>query len=330
MSTSSWFSLTSFFESYLCRTFTSSGLLLQTIEIDSQTTISFWGPNHSIQKPNLVLLHGFGPRSVWQWGPQVKSLAPHFNLYVPDLIFFGNSTTKSKERSTVFQAASIGKLLEKLQVNNFSVLGTSYGGFVAYHMASLFKDRVEKVIIASSALNKKASDHQVLLEKANVEKAEDVMLPKNPNQLRNLMRLTAFHQPPYLPDFLLNDFIKFAFIQNLEEKKQLMMEFDFGDDLHLQISPLQQEVLIVWGECDKIFPFKKALELKELLGDESRLEVIKNTSHMPHGEDSKKFNDIVMKFLSAAGSQTDSITPKTIGSRLSSSMYLIFSALHLK
>ncbi|KAF5201838.1 alpha/beta-Hydrolases superfamily protein [Thalictrum thalictroides] len=316
-STTSWFSLTSFFESYLCRTFSSSGLLLQTIEIDSQTTISFWGPNptnfHSIQKPNLVLLHGFGPRSVWQWGPQVQTLAPHFNLYVPDLIFFGNSTTKLKERSTVFQAVSIGKLLEKLEVKNFSVMGTSYGGFVAYHMARLFKDRVEKVIIACSALNKKASDHQVLLEKANVEKAEDVMLPKNPNQLEK--------------------FDEFAFIQNLKKKKELMMEFDFGDDLHLQISLLQQEVLIVWGECDKIFPEGLGAQgisiLHKLLGDEARLEVIKNISHMPHGEDSKKFNDIVMKFLSA-GSQTDFIKPKTIGSRLSSSMYLIFSALHLK
>ncbi|PIA27649.1 hypothetical protein AQUCO_07600069v1, partial [Aquilegia coerulea] len=296
---SSWFSLTSVFENYLRRTFSSSGLLPQTMEIDSQTTMSFWGPNlsfHSIEKPNLVLVHGFGPRSVWQWGPQVKTLAPHFNLYVPDLIFFGNSTTKSSERSTVFQAVSIGKLLEKLEVKNFSVMGTSYGGFVAYHMADLFKDRVEKVIIASSALNKKASDHQVLLEKANVEKAEDVMLPKNANQLRNLMRLAAFQQPPYLPDFLLNDFINFAFIENLEEKKQLMMEFDFGNDLHLHISPLKQEVLLVWGDSDQIFPFKKALELKELLGDKASLEVIKNTSHMPHGEDSKKFNDIVMKF----------------------------------
>ncbi|PIA27588.1 hypothetical protein AQUCO_07600037v1 [Aquilegia coerulea] len=323
---STWFSLTSFFESYLRRTFSSSGLLPQTIEIDSQTTVSFWGPNptfHSIEKPNLVLLHGFGPRSVWQWGPQVKILASHFNLYVPDLIFFGNSTTKSKERSTVFQAVSIGKLLEKLEVKNFSVMGTSYGGFVAYHMARLFKDRIEKVIIASSALNKKASDHQVLLEKANVKKAEDIMLPKNPNQLRNLMRLAAFHQPPYLPDFLLNDFIKFAFIENLEEKKQLMMEFDFGDDVHLQISPLQQEVLIVWGESDKIFPFKKALEHKELLGEKARLEVIKNTSHMPHGEDSKKFNDIVMRFLS--GPQIVSMKPETIGARLRRSLFLIFT-----
>ncbi|PIA27650.1 hypothetical protein AQUCO_07600070v1 [Aquilegia coerulea] len=298
---SSWFSLASFYENHLCRTFNSSGLLPQTIEIDTQTTISYWGPNpkkcQSIKKPNLVLLHGFGPRSVWQWGPQVKTLAPHFNLYVPDLIFFGNSTTKSSDRSTVFQAVSIGKLLEILEVKSYSVMGTSYGGFVAYHMARLFGDRVEKVIIASSALNKKASDHQEFLERAKVEKAEDVMLPKKANQLRNLMKLAMVNCPPYLPDFLLNDFIKNMYRENLEEKKELMKEFDFGNEACLHVSPLQQEVLIIWGECDQIFPFKKAQELMKLLGDKARLEVIKNTSHMPHCEDIKKFNDIVMKFL---------------------------------
>ncbi|KAF5186845.1 alpha/beta-Hydrolases superfamily protein [Thalictrum thalictroides] len=304
------FSLSSVYENYLRRNFTSSGLLPQTIEIDTQTTISFWSPNpkghYSIEKPNLVLLHGFGPRSVWQWGPQVKTLAPHFNLYVPDLIFFGNSTTKSSDRSTVFQAVSLGKLLEKLQVKCYSVMGTSYGGFVAYHMARLFEDRVEKVIIASSALNKNASDHQEFLERAKVEKAEDVMLPKNAKQLKNLMKLAMVNCPPYLPDFLLNDFIQNMYNENLEEKKELMKEFDFGNEACLHVSPLQQEVLIVWGECDQIFPFKKAQELMKLLGDKAKLEVIKNTSHMPHCEDIKKFNNSVMKFLSGS-SQTVSI-----------------------
>ncbi|KAF9598080.1 hypothetical protein IFM89_033313 [Coptis chinensis] len=58
-----------------------------------------------------------------------------------------------------------------------------------------------------------------------------------------------------------------------------------------------QEVLIVWGEQDKIFPLKNTLELKELLGDKARLEVIKNTSHIPQTEGPNHFNDIAMKFL---------------------------------
>ncbi|KAL5995337.1 hypothetical protein ACLOJK_025395 [Asimina triloba] len=47
-----------------------------------------------------------------------------------------------------------------------------------------------------------------------------------------------------------------------EEKIQLLIGLTLGKDDNVQISPLQQEVLIVWGEYDQIFPLEKAFELK--------------------------------------------------------------------
>ncbi|KAL5728586.1 hypothetical protein ACHQM5_001655 [Ranunculus cassubicifolius] len=293
------FSLVSFYGNRLHRSFISSGLCPQTIEIDSETTISFWSPvSKSIEKQSLILLHGFGPSSIWQWRCQVKALSPHFNLYIPDLIFFGKSTTKSSQRSEVFQATSIGKLLETLGVEKYSVIGTSYGGFVAYNMAKLFEERVDKVVIASSGINKRLKDNMELLERAKEEKIEDLMLPKSPAQMRKLMALAVLNQPPYMPEFLLNDFINNLYSDNLEEKKELLHGLTFGNDDQVHVSPLKQEVLIVWGEHDQIFPLVKAIELKEILGEKARLEVIKKASHMPQVEDYKKFNEIAIKFIS--------------------------------
>ncbi|KAF9614694.1 hypothetical protein IFM89_019822 [Coptis chinensis] len=237
------FSLVTLYGSYLRRVFTSSGLSPQALDIDSQTTISFWAPtpnSHSIKKPSLVLIHGFGPRSIWQWRRQVRTLSPHFNVYVPDLIFFGESTTTSSERSEVFQAVSMGKLFEKLGVKKYSVMGTSYGGFVAYNMAKMFGERVEKVIIASSGLNRRLKDGVELLERAKVEKIEDLMLPKTASQMRNLMRLAVKNCPPIMPDFVLNDFINTLYSDNLVEKKELLMGLTFGNDDKAHVSPLQQ------------------------------------------------------------------------------------------
>ncbi|PIA27647.1 hypothetical protein AQUCO_07600067v1, partial [Aquilegia coerulea] len=243
-SMSSCFSLVSFGSNYLRRSFISSGLSYQTIKIDSQTTIFFWAPNPnsklSNKKPSLILLHGFGPSSIWQWRNQVKFLSTHFNLYIPDLIFFGNSTTTSSERSEVFQAVSMGKLLEKLGIEKYSVMGTSYGGFVAYNMARLFENRVEKVVIASSGINKILKDGVELLERAKVDKIEDLMLPKTPSQLMNLMELAIFKRPTYLPNFLLNDFITTLYSDNWKEKKELLMGLTFGFDDEVRVSPLSQ------------------------------------------------------------------------------------------
>ncbi|KAL5726268.1 hypothetical protein ACHQM5_009323 [Ranunculus cassubicifolius] len=178
-----------------------------------------------------------------------------------------------------------GKLLEKLGAKRYSVMGTSYGGFVAYTMAKF------------SAMNRRWKDQLGLLERARVEKVEDLMLPRNAMQLKNLMRVALGKCPPYMPDFFLHDYIKTLYSDNLEEKSELLKGLTFGKDDQIHVSPLQQEVFIVWGEHDQIFPLEKVIELQGILGDKARLEVIKNTSHVPQFEDPKKFNEIVHKFF---------------------------------
>ncbi|CAO2189450.1 unnamed protein product [Urochloa humidicola] len=58
-----------------------------------------------------------------------------------------------------------------------------------------------------------------------------------------------------------------------------------------------QEVPVLWGEHDQIFPIEKAFEVARKLGANARLEVIKDTSHMPREEDPKRFNEAILNFL---------------------------------
>ncbi|XP_059640218.1 uncharacterized protein LOC132282520 [Cornus florida] len=299
-------SLVSWYGTYLHRCLSAAGLSSQMVDVDDETTIHFWGPKRSpnydsSSKPALILIHGFGPRGEWQWRRQVVFFAPHFDVYVPDLVFFGESTTKSSERSEVFQAVCVGKLMEKLGVERYAVLGTSYGGFVAYHLAEMWPERVEKVVIASSGVNMRRSDNVELLRRAKAEKIDDVMLPQTAAQLSKLMGLALFRRP-YMPRFLLHDFIDKLYSDNRKEKMELLKGLSVGWDDTVNISPLQQEVLIVWGDHDQIFLLEKATELKELLGEKARLEVIKNTSHVPQLEQARQFNNIVMNFLCGSSS----------------------------
>ncbi|XP_058079074.1 uncharacterized protein LOC131227315 isoform X2 [Magnolia sinica] len=258
------FSLVSLYSYYLRRIFRSSGLYPQTIQIDPQTTIHCWLPTKSgfPSKPPLVLIHGFGPSAIWQWRSQVQSLSRHFSLYVPDLVFFGGSSTSSPERSEVFQAASVAKMLEKLGVEQFSVVGTSYGGFVAYNLGRICGEKVEKVVIASSGVSRRRRDNVELLEKAGAEKISDLMLPSTAKDLRTLLRLSV-NRRLHIPDCLLNDVIHTLYKENREEKMQLLTGLTIGKEDDVQISPLQQEVLIIWGEFDQIFPLEKAFELRK-------------------------------------------------------------------
>ncbi|XP_027356147.1 uncharacterized protein LOC113865647 [Abrus precatorius] len=297
----SFLSLTSLYANYLRRCFTGAGLSSQTVNVDPETTVHFWGPTkQTTGKPSLVLIHGFGPAAIWQWRQQVKFLAPHFNVYVPDLIFFGESTTKSSERSEKFQAASVGKLLDRLEVKRCHVIGTSYGGMVAYSLAKMLgEERVEKVVIASSGVNMTRSSNVALVQRSELEKIEDLMLPTKPQQLRKLLSLSVYKPPQILPDFFLRDFIHKLYAEHRKEKMELLKGISIGRDDTSKISPLQQEVLIVWGEQDRIFPVQLARELKEVISEKTRLELITEASHVPQLEKPGEFNNIVLNFLQA-------------------------------
>nr|GMD92401.1 monoacylglycerol lipase ABHD6-like [Ipomoea batatas] len=235
----SWLSPISLYGDFLHHRLSAVDLSPQTLDIDDQTTMHFWGPNPNPNpppKPSLVLIHGFGPHGVWQWLPQILFFAAHYRVYVPSLLFFGGSTTKSPDRSPVFLAKCVSELLERLGVREFSVAGTGYGGFVAYEVGRMWGDgRVRKVVIASCAVNMKREDEEELLKRAKVEKIEDLLLPVTAGQLRR------------------------------EEKLKLLEGLSHGRDDTVDKSPLQQEVLILWGEHDQMFLLEKALELKEFV-----------------------------------------------------------------
>ncbi|KAL1337705.1 uncharacterized protein LOC107470671 [Arachis duranensis] len=306
LSIPSFMSIASLYEIYLRRCFTAAGLLSQSIAVDDETTIHFWGPtSKSPNKACLVLIHGFGPMAIWQWRKQVQFFAPHFNVYVPDLVFFGGSTTRSSERSEKFQAAAVVKLVEKEVVadeeskkKKVHVIGTSYGGFVAYQVARMMGvERVGKVVIASSGVNMRKKDNLALLERAGLERIEDLMMPAKPQHFRKLMALSLSRRLHYLPDFFLADFINKLYSDNRKEKMELLKGVSLGREEALNISPLQQEVLIVWGEHDRIFPVQMARELREVIGKKASLEVIKDASHVPQIEKAAEFNNIILNFL---------------------------------
>lgn len=304
------FSIVSLMNSMFRRSFVSAGLRPDTFSVDSDTTIHCWIPsslpvsNESKEsnpnpKPVLLLIPGFGLDAVWHWNAQVGPLSRHFDIIVPDLIFFGGSTTSSSLRSEVFQAESFTRLLDVLGVadRQLYIAGTSYGGFVAYNMAhSLGPERVKRVVIASSDLLKSEEDDKELMARGGVENLVDLMLPKDTKTLKSLLGLTTYRAPKFMPEFLLRDIKRKHYKENNEKKLELLNGLIVGTK-DFELASLQQDVLVIWGEGDQIFSVDKAYKMKEKLGHKAKLEILPKTGHMPHQEDSKRFNNFMLNFL---------------------------------
>ncbi|CAI0473225.1 unnamed protein product [Linum tenue] len=187
-----------------------------TVDLDADsssaaTTVHFWIPGHrKSTRPALVLIHGFGANSRWQFYYQVRHLSKHFNLYVPDLLFFGRSYSENPDRSIEFQAGCVAAGLRKLGLERYSVVGLSYGGYVAYRMAEVDVAAVEKVVIISSGIHYTEEQKEEQMRRIGGEGIRDLLLPKKPGDVRKMIKLALYKSRRYnlAPDFVLQGFIK--------------------------------------------------------------------------------------------------------------------------
>ncbi|CAK7356522.1 unnamed protein product [Dovyalis caffra] len=243
------------------------------------------------------MIHGYGGDARWQFLYQVGSLSQNFNLYVPDLLFFGKSYSKRSDRTDVFQARSLVEGLKRLGVDRFSVYSISYGGFVAYRMAEICAEEVEKVVIVSSGLG--SSDEQIEEQIKKVGRdPEEILLPKHPKDLRLLVNLSVYKTKPlrWLPDFFLQEFIDV--MVNIRRKEKLeLLENLLAEKADTNLPILTQETLLIWGDQDNVFPVNLAYKLQRHLGPKSKVKIIKDMGHAANIESPGAVNALITSFV---------------------------------
>jgi len=248
--------------------------------------------------PPLFLLHGFGASALWQWYPQVPGLSSRFTLYMPDLLFFGDSVSNSSVRSLRFQAETVVQLAEHFGVEVLDAAGLSYGGFVALTLASFRPDRVRRLcLVGCPGDMMQEEDHLNVLNTFGVSQIHELLLPQDLGGVRRLMETAWFH-PPRVPDFLLKDTLRTLFQDQVKEKRELL------DDLLGELknrrnayARIPHPTLILCGEHDRMFPPSLVSRLRDRLGESAEFITIADTAHAPNMERADVFNQLLLEFF---------------------------------
>ncbi|KAL3524794.1 hypothetical protein ACH5RR_013166 [Cinchona calisaya] len=147
------FSFTSSRNSCCKFSFSSAGLKSSIKDLGDGKIMHSWIPKtHKVNKPNLLLIHAFGVDATWQWNDFISPLSSKFNVYSPDLLFFGDAYTTRPERTEAFQTECIMRTMKVHGIKKMNVVGISYRGFVGYNMAVQFLDAVEKLVIGCAGV----------------------------------------------------------------------------------------------------------------------------------------------------------------------------------
>lgn len=99
----------------------------------------------------VVLLHGW-PQSWYEWRHVMKDLARDYQVIAPDLRGLGDSSRPLDGYDKKTVGNDIWRLLQRLGVGSFYLVGHDWGGPTAYAIAAAHPDSVKKLVILDVAI----------------------------------------------------------------------------------------------------------------------------------------------------------------------------------
>ncbi|XP_010263643.1 PREDICTED: epoxide hydrolase 4 [Nelumbo nucifera] len=306
-----------------------AGLRPHTVEIEPGTSMNFWVPSETLnkksdegvndqsekekkkkkknknkaQKPVVVLVHGFAAEGIVTWQFQVGALTGKYNVYVPDLLFFGGSITNSDDRSPTFQAECLVKGLKKLGVERCTVVGFSYGGMVAFKIAELHPHLVQSLVVSGSVLAMTDSISDSTLERLGFSSSSELLLPTSVKGLKALLSVAAYKKL-WFPHRLYKDYLEVMFT-NRKERSELLEALVSSNKDITTVPNFSQSIHLLWGENDQIFNLELAKALKEKLGNKASLHSIKKAGHLVHLERPCAYNRHLKRILASVQADGD-------------------------
>jgi pimeloyl-ACP methyl ester carboxylesterase len=252
--------------------------------------------------PPLVLLHGVGTSSgEWSW--VLPDLARNHLVYAVDLPGYDGSY-EPPDYAPAYTASFVNSFLDAVGVERAVVVGNSFGGLVALHLALSEPARVSALVLSDSAgLGQAVNPLLAALSSPGGGELATALAKTPPGAAQRAFRraLLMFARPWQIPLRWLKDQYKLAQLPNFTDATLGSIRTVVGpmgqrEVLLDRLPQLQMPTLIVWGIEDRVLPYSQAKEAIALVQDGS-LELIPNCGHLPHVEQPKQFVSNIDEFL---------------------------------
>lgn len=234
--------------------------------------------------PVILILHGWGVSSD-SWVRAIESLSRiGYQVICPDLPGFGKSDTPLQSWSVDNYMEWLMGFVNALKLDNFILLGHSFGGRVAVKFSVKYGDKLKCLILCDPAgirpkLDTKSTALYKMVQVGNSVFAFGFLL-KIKDVLRNILYF-----------FIKNrDYVKAKGVMKATMTKVV------NEDLISYLPKIKNKTLLVWGKKDKSVPIEYAYQFKDKIKD-SKLVIIPGVGHSPHFRASERLTEIIIMFL---------------------------------
>ncbi len=246
-------------------------LLTSGVEYVEQYVPTTYGETYILESgakdlPPLFLFHGTAVNST-SWFADMKELTQHFRVFVVDLIGEAGHSAQTRPPMKANDYANwVKEIFAGLGIEKASVMGNSLGGWVCLKFASVFPEKVDKVVLLATAgivpVSSLFTVRLILNSLRGYKGAEMIrQLVFGKGELsRELQEMLAYM-----------NLITGYYVPNTEQIPVLSDE---------EIRRLSMPILYLAGENDQIFhSVRCAKRLKKML-PKSKSIILKNTGHI--------------------------------------------------
>jgi pimeloyl-ACP methyl ester carboxylesterase len=232
----------------------------------------------------VLLLHGF--QNIDARAPFLDLLSQHTEVIAPSHPGFGRSTRPS-DFETVYDLVHLYlDLLEGLPYETVSLVGLSFGGWLAAEIAVKCGHRLDRLVLVD-ALGIKLSDRETpdILDVFNTSPRE--------------VQQRSWHDPArWAPNFdAMTDDELVIRARNWEALCLYGWHpYMYNPQLKRWLRRIKTPTLVLWGASDRIVKCSYGQAYSELIPG-ARLQLIEGAGHHPETEKPETFVDRVVKFL---------------------------------
>jgi 3-oxoadipate enol-lactonase len=217
----------------------------------------------------LLLIHGY-PLDHMIWDEVTPLLEKDFDLILPDVRGFGESTTVNSQYSMNDIASDFAALLNHLGIQKAALAGHSMGGYVALAFARLCPERVAGLALVASQALADAPENKKGRYKTAADVAEKGIGP------------VAEAMPPKLSaDVRIQGFVRELIRkQNKDGVIGALMAMAEREDSLALFPSFEFPVVLIHGNADILIPIERAYEIKKIVS-EAHLVELPAVGHMP-------------------------------------------------
>jgi pimeloyl-ACP methyl ester carboxylesterase len=239
---------------------------------------------------------------MWVWEKQIEALSQSYRVYALDLIGHGFSDRPKIPYSPETYIHFLRDFMERVGIDKATLIGNSMGGGVAWAMAIVFPERVDRLILINCAPpdvlhSVKNESFQMLVAIKDIPLLPYLVIAgRNRNSIK-LILLECVSDIKLITPEILNRQYQLSKIKGTtwalySTFKHAEEALPFRDKLPL----IRHPTLLIWGEKDIILPPHVGEALQQAIMG-SMFKRIEKSGHIPMWETPDEVNRAILDFL---------------------------------